>query len=187
MKKYKTLINFCLVLCICLSLFTPVLAVENEDTEDPVVVEIHFIDVPEDIPESDIPAYINDLNEESRGITIVGKIDIYAWRKYVGDGTLCDFALHWVGSPASAIRFKQITIDSSSLLWPEVYATFGDGVSYTQLLLSNPTQCTVLLGQANIPTDEDTIFGVITDGQIYATQVADWVSINTPRDKIEIN
>lgn len=187
MKKYKTFINFCLVLCVCLSLFTPAMAVENEDSVDSVeVIEVHFIDIPEDIPESDIPAYIDELNEESQAIIIAGKIDIYAWRKYVGDGTLCDIAIHWAGSPASACRFKKITIDSGSFLWPEVYATFGDGVTYTQVTFSLQTDCTVYIGQANIPTDVDTVYAVMTDGQIYATQVADWVSIDTNRDKVDI-
>lgn len=108
-------------------------------------------------------------------------------RKDGASDETCLVYVDWSGnSLISGMRYKEITVKSTSFLFPKTYKTFGDGSSYTSHYPVAAIAGTQLIGKVEISTDVDAVRMEAKDFQAYYTVHKEWVESIEFNAKVDI-
>lgn len=107
----------------------------------------------------------------------------------VGDTTTCQVYLNWTGDmPIEGLRFKSLTVQSTSLLFKTTYGTFGDGSTYTYLFPDAAmTSGSIYVGDVQIPTDVSQVYITCSDLQVFDMASASWLAPMVISGTVTIN
>ena len=167
----KRFISGFLCVVMCLALFTlPVLAI---DTSEDANLTIQVFDT-----EEDYQNYLASFGSEAESRGIIDTVYAYSIvRKNGASDKTCQVYVNWSGKELiSAIRFKKLTVKSTSATSSKTYGTFEYGGDYVTYYATATTVGNVMVGQVNIPTSVDTVRADVVDMQSYHLNDKEWFS-----------
>ena len=177
----KSLCSIVFAFIIIFAMCVPAMAAEVPNvTANEAVTNISYSSVPDDIAVIEFDSYeehanyVNELEKEaiSKGATIISASVIRS-----GTSNSCELYLNWAGDEMySAFRYKTITVKSTSLLFPETYATFGNGSTYTTKNVTAAIAGSVKIGNLTIDSGVTKVKVNSSGLQGYNMKSASWLS-----------
>ena len=164
-----------MVLCVAMFIsvcVVPGLAVDTTTDSQGVLISV-FSSVEE------YQEYLDTLSDEQVSTRDVELTRFTAGivRKNGASDETCQVYVNWSGNGLiSRIRYKQIKIKSTSILFAKTYGTFGDGDNYAVHFTAATTIGNVLIGEVEIPTDVDSVKLDSDDFQAYFLSDREWHS-----------
>lgn len=169
----KKITSALLAILMCLILCYPALAVETSENGS-AEIEIQIFNSLEEY-EVYLSSLYSDISPQSE-IKRTDFIPVIVRKNGENDET-CQFYTSFAGDIyVSAIRFKKVTVKSTSILFAETYETFGDGSKYTSFYFTATTIGSVLVGEMEIPTDVDRVKVKSSSFGAYILDLGDWFS-----------
>ena len=105
-----------------------------------------------------------------------------------GNTADCDVIFNWVGYMIQAVRYKMISINSTSIFSEEPYDYLGDGYSYSERYFVAAPKLRCELGRVQIPTSVTRVKLVCNSVQVLAADNApQWWSVAMSGNAIEID
>ena len=179
MKKITSLL---LTLIMCFSLCV-MPAMAAEDTQENTEIEVQVFDSNEAYQ-----AYLRVLDDgvapcvEGEALLTASVV-----RKNGASDETCQLYINWTGTALiSRIRYKEVSVRSTSILFPTTYKTFGNGVSYTSHSDVAKIAGSILIGEMEIPTDVEKVKVTADDFQGYYVSYGEWVSAIEWTGKVDI-
>ena len=178
MKRY---ISGILCAIMCLSLFVvPAAAI---DTSEEAVLTIQVFNTEEDYQNS-----LTCLNNVAEPQGIIDTVYAYCMvRKNGASDATCQLYVNWAGDVyISAIRFEELTVESTSILFHTIYGTFGSSTGYKAYYVPAATVGSVLIGELEIPTDVEQVRVGVDDMQAHLLTDDEWISVAAFDVKVNI-
>lgn len=151
---------------------------------------VNSMDVPVTFFDSEAAytSYLEDLPQIQSDIDAKGATVLSASVIRSGSSSSCELYLNWTGDEMySAFRFRQITVKSTSFLFPETYGTFGNGSSYTTKNVVASPIGSVKIGNVSIDSDVDRVSVSSSGLQGYNMITGSWLSALEFSGTVRIN
>lgn len=160
------------------------------EIENETYIEVPIVTVNENLNVAEIGKILLDSAKTSTNdiTTASTPTIIYATITRSGNTDTCHVYLTWSGTDLYyAWRFKSLTIEDTSFLFPKTYATFGDGKTYSTYYTGVSSVGTVFIGYATIPTHVNKVKVSVKDLQGYNLTSGGWLSALTFTGTVTIN
>ena len=177
MKKILALI---VAMTMCFSVTTTSFASETSDSQIDIPV-LYFES------EEEYDRYVQSLaylpNLQSTDISVINASVVRS-----GNSVVCELYINYSGSERfSKFRYYTFTVQSTSILFPEVYETFGNNRYYTYRDVPDSATGSFRIGNLNIDPDVDEVY-VKSDGLgAYSLDKSEWLNAVELGGRVELN